>query len=146
MDPLDPADAQFIVHEYAQVLAKHSEADVYPSSVSTLPHSKDVLKQSIRTSVTALIESGQMTEELRDFLEIAYVSLADYIDEELVRLMREYAQAGEQLAVDGRLAREKTQTHAWQVLTGTSRLAGEVARSIARETEDLREEFRALYA
>lgn len=82
-----------------------------------------------------------MTEELRAFLEIAYVSLADYVEDDLVKLLTEFRQAGETLAADGRLAHEKLGSPAWSVLTGSSRLAGEIARTIAEETEVLRREF-----
>ena len=51
--------------------------------------------------------TDQLTSELRDYLEVAYVSLADYVDEECVTLLREYGRAGEELAADRRLAREK---------------------------------------
>jgi hypothetical protein len=58
--------------------------------------------------------------------------------------MREYARAGEDLAADPRLAKEKTSGAAWQTMASSSRLAGEIARSMASEAELLRAEFQQL--
>jgi hypothetical protein len=143
MDPEDPVVAQVIVAEYARLLEQHSQADQYPSPVSSLPYSKQIIKTAIRTCVRSMIATSQLTEELRDFLEVAYISLADYIDEELVRLMTEYRAAGATLAAEGRLAKEKVETPAWKTLARTSGLAGEIARAIAQDTEELRAEFRS---
>jgi GDP-D-mannose dehydratase len=144
MDPLTPADAQQIVAAYAALLEQHTEQDVYPIATSALPYSKDVIKTSFRTVVAAMTTTGQMTVELRDYLEIAFVSLADYIDDELARLMLEHRQAGVTLAAEPGIGREKMSSDAWQVLTRSSRLAAEIAAKIAAETETLRSEFRAL--
>jgi hypothetical protein len=58
-------------------------------------------------------------------------------------LLREYGLAGEQLAADARLAREKVGTDAWRRLSEQSRLAGELARGISDEADALRAEFRS---
>lgn len=144
MDPLDPAVAQTIVAEYAALLETHTQQDVYPASIETLPYPKEVIKTAIRTSVLSLTATDQLTGELRDFLEVSYMSLADYVDDELVRLLVEYRAAGVELSADGRLAREKVRTPAWNTLATSSRLAGEIARNIAQETEALRREFRQI--
>jgi hypothetical protein len=143
MDPEDPVVAQVIVAEYARLLEQHSQADQYPSPVSSLPYAKQVIKTAIRTCGRSMLATGQLTEELRDFLEVAYVSLADYVDEELVQLMTEYREAGATLSADGRLAKEKVETPAWKTLARTSGLAGEIARAIAEDTQVLRAEFRS---
>jgi hypothetical protein len=44
---------------------------------------------------------------------------------------------------DARGARDKLQTPAWQRVSETSRLAGDIARSIAEDAAALRLEFRA---
>jgi hypothetical protein len=85
-----------------------------------------------------------MTGELHDFLEIAYVSLADYVDPELVRLMTEYREAGATLESGPHLVKEKVASPAWQVLAQSGHLAGTIAKTIADETEVLRQEFRQL--
>ena len=144
MDTTDPHVAQKIVSEYAALLERHAREEVYPAPVGTLPYPKEVIKASIRTSIAALHTTDALTDELRDFLEVAYISLADYVEDDLVRLMREYHQAGAALAADSRLAREKLGTTAWEQLATTSRLVGEVARTMAEETERLRREFREL--
>jgi hypothetical protein len=142
MDTNDPAAAQQVVSEYAAVLERHADANVYPAPLAALPHSKETIKASIRTSAAALARAGLLTSELRDFLEVAYIALADYVEDDLMRLMREYNQAGAELAADARLAGAKVGTPAWQQLTSTSRLAGEIAKTLAEETERLRREFR----
>jgi len=63
---------------------------------------------------------------------------------DLVQLMREYARAGDDLAADPRLAREKTTGAAWQTVAGGSRLAGEIARNIASEADLLKTGFQQL--
>jgi len=143
MDPSNPGDAQQIVSQYMTLLERHAEADRYPVSVETLPHGKEILKVAIRTSIATLRSLGQLTNEMRDFFEIAYVSLADYVDAELAALMVEYNDAAGGLATDSRPAREKVTTGNWETLARSGRLAGQIARSIAKETEVLREQFRA---
>lgn len=144
MDPAEPAAAQQIIAEYAAQLERHTREDVYPAPVGALPYPKEVIKTAVRTSLKALISTRQMTEELRDFLEVVYTSLADYIEDELVRLMSEYRAAGVELASNSRLVQEKAGTPAWQVLTNSGRLVGEIAKAIAGETQALRDEFREL--
>ena len=142
MDHGDPEIARQIVSEYAKLLEQHASAQVYPAALADLPYPKEIIKASIRTSVAAVIAADAMTSELRDFFEVAYISLADYVEDDLVRLMREYKDAGTQLAADSRFAREKRGTPAWERLSESSRLVGELARTMADETERLRREFR----
>lgn len=143
MDPSNPKDAQAIVAAYLQAAEAHAAADVYPNSLRDLPYSKELIREAFRTSTTVLVETDQMTPELRDYLEVAYVSLADYVDDESAALLREYARAGQQLAADRRLAREKVHSEAWRRLSEQSRLVGELAREITAEAERLRAEFRS---
>jgi hypothetical protein len=141
VNPDDPLSAQHIVAEYARVLDRDLQRGSFPAPVDSLPFAKPTIKTAIQTSVLALASTGQLTEDLRDFLQTAYVSLADYVAPDLVRLMSEYTRAGEDLAADPRLAREKTTGTAWQTVSQSSQLAGEIARSIAIEAEVLRTEF-----
>lgn len=143
MDASNPQDAQAIVAAYLQAAEAHAAADVYPNSLRDLPYSKELIREAFRTSTAVLVETDQLTPELRDYLEVAYVSLADYVDDECVALLREYARAGQQLAADRRLAREKVNSEAWRRLSEQSRLAGELAREISAEAERLRAEFRS---
>jgi hypothetical protein len=141
MNPDDPASAHRIVADYARVL-ENSDAQAFPVSVRSLPYPKQTIKSAILRCATTLGETGQITDEMREFLEQAYVALADYVDDDLVRVMAEYR---ESLAVIGDVqgARDKVQTPAWQRIAETSRLAGEIARSIAEDAAALRLEFRA---
>jgi hypothetical protein len=138
MNPDDPESAQQIVADYAQLL---EQAGDRPASVRTLPYPKQTLKRAILTCTERLARMGQLTDELLEFLETAYVSLADYVDDELVRVMTEYREATASLAADTRAAREKVQTSAWQRVADTSRIAGDIAENIAAETAALRLEF-----
>jgi hypothetical protein len=143
LDPHNPGDAQGIVAAYLSLVEAHAAADVYPGSLRDLPYPKETIRAAFRTSTTALVTTRQLTPDLREYLEIAYVSLADYVDEECSTLLREYARAGEELAADSRLAREKAMTDAWRRLTEQSRLAGQLARTITAEADHLRAEFRS---
>jgi hypothetical protein len=143
VEPDSPRDAQSIVAAYLKTVEAHAAADVYPGSLRDLPHSKETIRSAFKISTTALLATGQLTQDLREYLEIAYVSLADYVDEEGVTLLREYARAGEELAADGRLPRERTTTEAWRRMTEQSRLAGQLARTISAEADRLRAEFRS---
>jgi hypothetical protein len=144
VNPQDPLNAQQIVTEYARVLNRDLERAIFPVAIDSLPFAKPTIKAAIETSLLALVSTGQLTEELREFLETAYVSLADYVPADLVQLMREYSRAGDDLAADPRLAREKTTGAAWQTVAGGSRLAGEIARSIASEADLLKTGFQRL--
>lgn len=136
-------DAQRIVAAYLKVVETHAADDLYPCSIGELPESKEIIRAAFRICVTALAPAGQLTSQLREYLEIAYVSLADYVDEECLTLLREYGRAGEELAADRRLAREKIETDPWRRLSEQSRLAGQLARTISEEAERLRDEFRS---
>lgn len=104
MDTTDPHVAQQIVGAYAALLKQHAHQNVYPASLAVLPYPKEVIKASVRTSVAGLASTGALTNELRDFLEVAYISLADYIEDDLVRLIHEHQQASAALAAAGRSA------------------------------------------
>jgi hypothetical protein len=136
-------DAQRIVADYLKVVEAHATQEVYPGSLRDLPHSKEIIRSAFKMAIEGLVGTNQLTTELRDYLEVGYVSLADYVDDEIVTLLREYRRAGEELAEDRRLAKEKVGTEAWQRISEQGRLAGEVARNISVETERLREEFRS---
>jgi len=146
MDPLDPLDAQQVVVEYARVLERDLSEQRHPSRVDSLPYAKPVIKSAIQTSVASVMQSGQMTDDLRDFLCTAYVSLADYIESELVELMTQFRDSAAELAATAPSPREKTATAAWQTVASSGALAGEVARTIAAEAEHLRQEFDTLIA
>jgi hypothetical protein len=143
VDPANFREAQRVVADYLKVVEAHAAQEVYPGSLRDLPHSKEIIRSAFKTAIEALVSTGQLTPELRDYLEVGYASLADYVDDEIVTLLREYRRAGEELADDRRLAKEKVGTEAWQRISEQSRLAGEVARNISVETDRLREEFRS---
>ena len=140
MNPDDPESAQRIVAEYGRLLER-GDSQAFPASVRILPFPKQTIKAAILTCVTTLRETQQLTPDLREFLEEAYVALADYVDDDLVRVMAEYREALASVA-DIQTARNKLQSPAWQQIANTSRLAGEIARSIADDTAALRLEFR----
>jgi hypothetical protein len=143
VNPTNPHHAQMIVGAYLSVVEAHAAKEVYPCSIRELPYSKETIRAAFKTSTIALVSAGRLNSEMRQYLEVAYVSLADYVDEECVTLLREYGKAGEELAADPRLAREKAATDAWRRLTEQSRLAGQLARTISEDAERLRVEFRS---
>jgi hypothetical protein len=143
VEPLTPQEAQRIVAAYLKVVEAHAEANAYPCAIDDLPQSKETIRAAFRTCVATLRPAGQLTSELREYLEIAYVSLADYVNRESMALLREYGRAGQELAGDSRLAREKVGTDAWRRLSEQSRLAGELAREISNDAHRLRTEFRS---
>jgi hypothetical protein len=143
MDRITPQEAQRIVAAYLKVVEAHAVADVYPCSVGDLPQSKEVISAAFRSCVHTLAGTGQLTPELREYLEIAYVSMADYVTDDYVALLREYGKAGEALAAGSPIAKEKVTTDAWRQLSEQSRLAGQVARAITGDADRLRAEFRS---
>jgi hypothetical protein len=142
MNPDDPESAQRIVADYARLLEQALESGDLPATVETLPYPKQTIKSAIRTSFDVLTSSDQLTGELREFLETAYVSLADFVSGDVAQLMREYQRASAALEVDRRLAREKIAGRAWQTIAQSGTLAGGIARAIAEDAEALKAEFR----
>lgn len=142
----DPDSAQQIVAEYARVLERDLESGALPAPLESLPFAKPTIQTAIKTSVATLSSTGQLTPELMEFLETAYVSLADYLPPDLLRLIVEYTRAADELAADTRLARDKTSSSAWKTMTESGRLAGEIARSIAEQADELRKEFKQMLA
>lgn len=145
MDPLDPGDAQQIVIEYARALERDINENRHPARADSLPFAKPIIKSAIRTSTKHLAAIGLMTEEMREFLETAYIGLADYLDGELVELVTLYRHSGEQLADQSLSARDRTQTPAWRTLVESGSLAGEVARATASDAAMLRKEFEGFF-
>ena len=142
MDPDDPLDAQQMVAKYARLLERDLQEERHPARLDSLPYAKPLIKSAIRTSVTRLAATGQLTDELREFLETAYTSLAEYLEDELVDLMTQFRQSAEELTVQAQSTRDKTGTAAWHTLAQSGSLAGEVARATTTEVEALRREFR----
>lgn len=136
-------DAQQVVVEYARMLERDITENRHPARVDSLPYAKPIIKSAICTSAKHLSVSGQLTDELREYLETAYTSLAEYLDGELVELMTQYRQSAENLAAETQLARDKVKTAAWRTLVESGSLAGEVARTTTTEAEVLRKEFRS---
>ena len=143
MNPEDPESAQRIIAEYADSHERQLQSADWPARVETLPYPKQTIKAAIRTSFETLTATGQLTGDLREFLEDAYISLADYVSADVAQLMTDYQHAGTALAGDHRLAREKTEDVAWQTLARTGSLAGQIAKTIADDAELLRAEFRS---
>ena len=142
MDPSEPLDAQQVFVEYARLLERDIAEQRHPARIESLPFAKPIIKTAIRTSVTHLAQSGQLTDELREYFETAYTCLAEYLDGELVDLMTEYRLSAEVLATESASARDKTTTSAWRTLVESGSLAGEVARATTIEAEKLRSEFK----
>ncbi len=143
MNPEDPAMAQQVVAAYAVVLERCEEQERFPESISALPYARDTIRTAIRTSTRALIATGELTGELRLYLENAYAALADFLDDELVRLMRDYNRAAEDLAAGQAPAADRVKSASWQTLRETSGLAGGIAKRMADDAAALRAEFRA---
>jgi hypothetical protein len=136
----DPESAQRIVAEYAQVL-EQGRSQAFPASVRALPYPKQIIKSAILTCAARLRQTQQLTTDMREFLETVYIALADYVDDDVVQVMAEYRDALASLS-DVQMARDKLQTSAWQQIAETSRLAGDIAKSIADDASVLRLEFR----
>ncbi len=143
---LDPVAAQQLVARYVALLEAHTAANAFPVSVAMLPASKPSIKDAVRTVLEALTITNQLTDDLKSFLEDAFVGLANYVDEELAALATEHRRASEALEADPREPRERISMANWEVLTRTSRLAGEIARASADEAAALRREFNSLVA
>jgi hypothetical protein len=146
MDPHDPETAQRIVGDYAVLLEEHAKQDLYPGVITTLPYPRETIKTAIETSLAALAAARALTPELRDFLEVAYISLADYVDEEVARLLREFHKANAALAADSRPTRQKVASPAWSIVAESSALVSEIARAITEDIDQLRARFRELQA
>lgn len=141
MNPHDPESAHYIVADYARLLERSDQRDL-PASVRELPHPRQTIKAAILTCAAALRDTRRLTGDMRDFLEHAYTALADYVDDDLVRVMTEYRESLAALSeVPG--AHDKQQTPAWSRVSEIGRLAGDIARSIAEDAATLRSEFRA---
>ena len=143
MNPADPESAQQIVVEYARKLERDLDENRLPARVDSLPFAKAAIKEAIETSVTYLSSTETLTDELREYFETAYVSLAEYLEPELVSLVIEYRRAAEELSAGSRTT-DRIATPAWRTLTESAGLAGEIARATTAEAEELRSRFRQL--
>jgi hypothetical protein len=144
VNPEDPESARRIVADYAQVLERTFESGSWPATVDALPYPKQTLKAAIRTSLDTLRTNGNLTSDLQEFLETAYVSLADFVSVDVAQLMTEFQRASASLEADRRVTRDKVTGPAWQTIAATGTLAGNIARQIAEEAQSLKSEFQAL--
>jgi hypothetical protein len=144
--PLDPATAQQLVARYVALLQEQTVANAFPAAVTTLPAPKAAIKDALRTVIEALATTNQLTGELKDFLQDAFVALANYVNPEMAALAAEHRRASEALEEDRRHPRERLESPNWALMARTSRLAGEIARASADEATALREEFDRLVA
>jgi hypothetical protein len=142
----NPTTAQQLIARYVVLVEEHAVAHAFPASVATLPASKPAIKDAVRTVLEALAVTNQLTGELKDFLEDAFVALANYVDEELAALAAEHRRASDALEADPRHPRERLESLNWAAVARTSRLAGDIARASADEASALRREFQALVA
>jgi hypothetical protein len=140
----DPATAHRIVSDYLVVLDRDLAAQQHPAPLDTLPHSRETIRRSLQTVVATLAAEDRLTSELTAFLRAAYVSLAEYVAGDLVRLLAEYDQAGRQLGAEAGPIKERVATNAWQQLSTTSALVASVAKSMADDGAALAAEFDAL--
>lgn len=139
----DLAFAQQIVVEYARTLERDINENRLPGRVDALPFAKAAIRQAIETSVTFLSSTSGLTDEMREFLETAYVSLAEYLEPELVSLVLEYRRAADELSAGSTIA-DRTSTAAWRTLTESAGLAADIARATTQEADELRARFRQL--
>jgi len=145
MNPADPVSARQIFVEYARKLERDLDEHRLPARVDSLPFAKASIREAIETSVTYLSSSEALSDELRDYFETAYVSLAEYLEPELVSLVLQYRRAADELSA-GISTAERTATPAWRTLTESAGLAGEIARATSTEADQLRARFRQLTA
>jgi hypothetical protein len=141
MNPEEPESAHSIVAEYARLL-EANEPQAFPAPVRQLPYPKQTIKAAVLTCASTLANTGQLNDDMRAFLEEAYVALADYVEDDLVRVMSEYRHSLAAVA-DIHSTRDRIATPEWQRIAETSRLAGDIARSIAEDAARLRLEFRS---
>jgi hypothetical protein len=129
VDPKNPIDAQAVVAAYTALLAERSTQTGYPVSTAALPYPREVIRQSIQTATAALVASSQMTPELYEFLQSAYVSLADFLDESMVGLLHEP---------------QRSHTIGWRRLSDAGPLVASLAQAIAQDAAALSAEFELL--
>src|ERR1700741_3108819 len=91
--PLNPVTAQQLVARYVALVEEHTNARAFPAPVTTLPASKAAIKDAVRMVLRALVASRQLTTELTEFLEEAFVALSNYVDEELAALAADHRRA-----------------------------------------------------
>ena len=137
----DPERAQTVVADYVAVLERHISQKEHPAPLASLPHPKETIRRSIQACTVSLVSTGQMTADLRDFLQVAYVSLADYQPDDLIQLLADFDAASRDLGAQDGPTRERARSAAWSRLSTTGSLVAKVAQSIADESAALRSEF-----
>lgn len=145
MSPHIPEEAQQIVVAYAARLEQDAASGRQLLPLSTLPFPKPVIQQAIRTVTTAVLETEQMTGPMNEFLEAAYVALADYVDDDIARLLTQHFDAGLALETEEAIGKEKTKTAAWRLAAETGPLIGRIGQAIAEESAELRREYQRFY-
>lgn len=141
----DLAFAHQVVVEYARVLARDINENRLPERVDALPFAKAEIRRAIELSVRFVSSTSGLTDEMREFFETAYVSLAEYLEPELVSLVLDYRRAADELSAGATVA-DRTATPAWRTLAEGAPLAAEIARATTAEANELRTRFRQLVA
>ena len=84
-------ESERIVNEYGAVL----EAGEIVSPVSSLPYSKEAIKEAIRTYMKILHRANQLTPEFADSLIGGYMSVASFIDDGEAKIVNDHFTAVE---------------------------------------------------
>jgi len=77
--------AEIIVSEYGKLLST-TEPSIYGLAISSLPYEKENIKIAIQTLVLTLDNKEKKDQKIQDGLIQAYVYLAQFIDDEKVKI------------------------------------------------------------
>lgn len=72
--PTDPCDAQVILLEYLHVFESRLQ---HPERVPPLPYPTQTIESALRTAMRALTATGQMSDDIRSYLEMAHRALTE---------------------------------------------------------------------
>ena len=73
----DIEKAHKIINVYGQVVEKTANMNVVPNSL--LPYPKEEIKRAIKLCVENLITKGTFTEKDKDFFEVGYIQLSNFV-------------------------------------------------------------------
>ena len=144
-DCVEWSEAEKIVNEYGGILVEAAKlGTVRP--VSMLPYPKERIKAAILECLSGETATGTLTDKTRDSLEVGYMELATFVDDEQAAVVIDWEKTTKQRP---RWLKELTTAELHQKLQNEatsekSEKALEIYRAVAEEEDALKEQVQTL--
>lgn len=142
---MDTSKIEQIINEYAAVLKKAANIGCKAMPISELPYPKQEIKDAIKLYLAVLHKTGKLPEEVKSALEVAFISLGAFIDDNDAKMVIETNKWVEQMELINFKDTKKLQEHIKSYDAGNNiAKTREIEEKISKEMNDLELEIEKL--